>query len=60
MFTDHGAAVEEADYLANKYRKEMVVVTNGEAGSLWVISTKQMNTVSYKQMEVLERFKPWV
>tara|TARA_R110002153_G_scaffold62147_4_gene167246 strand:+ start:1993 stop:2178 length:186 start_codon:yes stop_codon:yes gene_type:complete len=60
MFTDHGAAVEEADYLANKDGSEVVVVTNEDAECLWVISAKQLNKIAYKNMEVLERFKPWV
>ena len=60
MFTDHESAVEEADYLASKHHKDMVIVTNKEAKSLWVISAKQLNAVAYENMEVLERFKPWV
>jgi hypothetical protein len=59
MFTDHGSAVEEADYLANKERSEMVVVTNKEAKNVWVISSKQLNNSAYRKMEVLERFRPW-
>jgi len=60
MFTDHEAAVEEADYLANKERGEVVVATNKDAKCLWVISAKQLNNIAYKQMEVLERFRPWI
>tara|TARA_R100000935_G_scaffold52301_1_gene79389 strand:- start:778 stop:954 length:177 start_codon:yes stop_codon:yes gene_type:complete len=54
MFTDQEAAVEEAHFLQET--NDTVIVTNEEAEKLWVISAKQLNSPSYRQMRVLERF----
>ena len=58
MFTDHEAAIEEADFLANTEHDEIVIITNKEAKNVWVISSKKLSHLAYRHMRVLERFKP--